>query len=167
MKRYLPFLFVLLFPLSIFAQPRDMDGTSLLKRLGLNDSQITQVESVQKSTEEGVRANMTHIRLVQAQIEEALLATAPDTAAINALIDRKGALRVEIEKSLMSARLQLIKLLGRDKAESYLGFVMRTLHPRFRGGPGMGEGMGEPMGMGRSQPRMMGGQDGPGQGAQN
>jgi len=162
MKRYLPLLLVLLFPLSIFAQPRAADENGLLKSLGLNDSQITQVTTLQKSTEEGVRADMTHIRLVQAQIEEALLAAAPDSSAINALIDKKGALRVEIEKSLMSAKLQLIRLLGRDKAESYLGFVMRAMHPRFQGGPGMGMGMG-----GRAQPRFMPGQDRPGEGDSN
>jgi len=36
---------------------------------------------------------MTHIKLIQAQIQEALLPANPDLNAINSLIDKKGALR--------------------------------------------------------------------------
>jgi hypothetical protein len=129
MKRILPFFLALFIPVSIFAQPRQGDEKSLLQGFGLNEGQIAQVLGIQKSTRDLIRADMTHIRLIQAQISEALLPATPDTAAINALIDKKGALRTEIEKSLMSARLQLVKLVGSENADRYLAFAMRRMAP--------------------------------------
>jgi hypothetical protein len=148
MKRILLFLFALLLPLSIFAQPRQADENGLLQGFGLNDSQIAQVMDIQKTTRDLVKADLTHIRLIQAQISEAMLPANPDVAAINALIDKKGAFRSEIEKSLMSARLQLIKLVGKENADKYFNFVMRSIRPRLQdrfGGRGMGMGQARPM----------------------
>jgi len=155
MKGSLPVLFILLLPLSIFAQPWHMDANRLLKDFGLDDSQISQVMTVQKATEDAVKADLTHIRLSQAQIQEALLPANPDLNAINALIDKKGSLRTNIQKTIMAARIQAIKLMGKDNAEKYFRFVMRSMRPPFQGMMGRRMGM-----MGFGHPRFMPVQDG-------
>jgi hypothetical protein len=132
MRRYLPFLFAFLIPAALFAQARPMDSARLLKSFGLDDSQISQVQTIEKSTRDGVKADITHIRLIQAQIQEALLPATPDLQAINSLIDKKGQLRTEIDKLLMSARLQLVKIMGPDNSAKYFRLVMSTMHPRFQ-----------------------------------
>jgi len=71
MKRFLPVLFVLLVPATMFAQGRRFDENAALKNLRLNDTQITQVVAPQKSTREATHADLTHIRLIKAQIAEA------------------------------------------------------------------------------------------------
>ena len=112
-----------------------MDENTLLQGFGLTDSQITQVMTIQKATRETVRADFTHIRLVQAQIAEALLpsASGPDQGTINALIDKKGQYRIDIEKNVMAARLQLLKIMGDDNFAKYSHFVMARMHRRFHG----------------------------------
>lgn len=124
MKRFLPLLFVLLIPATLFAQPRKIDDGTRLKSLGLSDAQITQVLALQKSTRDTTRADLTHIRLIRAQIAEALLPPSPDAQAINALIEKEGQLRIDIEKNRMAARIQLEKLVGPDnfaKIAAYIG----------------------------------------------
>ncbi len=111
----------------------------LLKSFGLTEAQIGQVTAIEKSTRDVVRADLTHIRLVQAQIAEALLPAAPDAQAINALIDKKGQLRVDIEKNLMSARIQLVKIMGSDDFAKYA----RSLMGRMRIAMGRGRMMGQ------------------------
>ncbi len=155
MKLSLILPLALLLPAVAFAQGQGMgpgegpgrmgDGSKLLKSFGLTDAQITQVTTIEKSTREAVKADFTHIRLVQAQIAEALLPAAPDANAINALIDKKGQLRVDIEKNLMSARIQLVKIMGSDNfaafARSLMGrnrFAMgRERTGRWEGQPGV------------------------------
>ena len=158
MKRFLPVLFALLFiPGTMFAQAGKVDETSLLKSFGLNDSQISQVMEIHKTAYEAVRTDFTHIRLVKAQIAEALLPASPDEQAINALIEKKGQLRTDIEKTLMAARIKLTQILGDENAAKYARFIMeqRRLPSRRWGMPGMREESGSP-----SRP-MMG--DGPAQ----
>ena len=91
---------------------RNVNG--MLKGFGLTDDQIAQVQTIEKSAREAVRVDFTHIRLVQAQIAEALLPANPDAQAINALIEKKGQFRVEIDKALMAARIQLKGIMGND-----------------------------------------------------
>jgi hypothetical protein len=132
MKRFLPVLFALLIPATMFAQGRKADENNLLKSFGLDDSQVTQVMAIQKATRETVRTDFTHARLVQAQIAEALLPANPDKGAIDSLIERKGQLRTDIEKTIMSARLQVVKIIGADNFPKYARFVMGSMHKRFR-----------------------------------
>ena len=134
MKRFIPVLFALLIPAALFAQGRKLDENSLLKGFGLNDGQISQVQAIEKTTRDAVKADFTHIRLVQAQIAEALLPTAagPDAQAVNALIEKKGQFRTDIDKTLMSARLQLLKILGNDNYAKYAAYIRGRMQNRFR-----------------------------------
>jgi len=160
MKRFLPVIFALLLPAALFAQGHPkMDETSMLKGFGLTDAQITQVQTIEKSTREAVRADFTHIRLVQAQIAEALLpgAKGPDVQAINALIDRKGQFRTDIDKVLMSASLQLRQIMGDEHFAQYRRFVMSEMRSRFRRvGPQRSSGMMGPQAMTGGMPPMEG-----------
>jgi hypothetical protein len=133
MKRFLTVLLVLLVPVAIFAQGRRGDESGLLKGFGLSDAQVAQVTQIENATREVAKADMTHIRLVNAQIQEALLPASPDLQAINALIDKKAQLRAEIQKSLLSARVQLTKLMGADNFAKYRRFVMGPMRNGARG----------------------------------
>ncbi len=132
MKRFIPILFALLIPATMFAQARKVDENALLKNLGLNDTQVSQVLALQKSTRETTHADLTHIRLIKAQIDEALLAANPDEQAINALIDKKGLLRTDIEKNRLSARLQLLKIVGPDDFSKIAMFMRERRQRRFQ-----------------------------------
>ncbi len=92
------------------------------------------------ATRDTLRADITHIRLVRAQIAEALLpsASGPDAKAIDALIEMKGQFRIDIDKQIMSARLQLLKIMGDGNFAKYERFVRDELRHRFEEGRRMG-----------------------------
>ena len=78
MKRFIPFLFLVL-PMALFAQsPRDQEST-MLKKFGLSDPQITQVLDIQGKTEATVQQDSAQLRLLRAQMDKALLPASPDT----------------------------------------------------------------------------------------
>jgi hypothetical protein len=142
-----PVLFAILLPTMIFAQGRQGEESKLLKGFGLNDAQIAQVTQIESSTRETVKADMTHIRIVGAQIQEAYLPASPDLQAIDALIDKRVQFRADIEKSLASARVELTKLMGADNFAKYERFVMP---PRWHKGGRFG--FGERPGFGARSP---------------
>jgi Spy/CpxP family protein refolding chaperone len=161
MKRSLILVLVLLLPAMIFAQgmsrglSRMGDENGLLKSFGLNEAQIAQATTIEKSTRDAVRADFTHIKLVQAQIAEALLPATPDANAINALIEKKGLLRTDIAKSLMSARIQLVKIMGNENYAKFARFVMGQMRSGFGRGAMMGRFGGGMMGQQGKGPRSM------------
>jgi Spy/CpxP family protein refolding chaperone len=134
MKRFVPIVLALcLVPVTAFAQAGKYDPTAALKKLGLNDDQVAQAVGIQKTTRSAIRSDLTHIRLVQAQIAEALLPANPDSQAITALIEKKGQLRIDIEKNRMSERLQLVKILGQDNYEKLVRFARQRRSQWFQG----------------------------------
>jgi len=149
MKRSLFVLLALLVPALAFSQGQNIgpgqgmgrgraaDENSLLKSFGLTDAQVTQVTTIEKSTRDAVKADMTHIELVQAQIAEALLPANPDANAVNALIDKKSQFRTDIEKQLMAARIQLVKIMGSDNYAKFARSVMSSVGRPGFGGRGM------------------------------
>jgi hypothetical protein len=141
MKRFLPVLLCFVLPAAVFAQAGNAER-ELLKSFGLGDGDIAQVVSIEKATRQAVRADLVRIRLVRAQIAEALLpsTSGPDAQALNALIEKKGRLRTDIDTTLMSARLRLAKLIGQDSYSKYAQFVkLRARHQLREGGiRGMG-----------------------------
>jgi len=146
MKRSLIAVFALVIPAMAFAQGRMGGENGLLKGFGLDDTQISQVTAIEKSTRATVRADFTHIRLIRAQIAEALLPATPDVQAINALIDKKGEFRTDIEKNLVSARIQLVKIMGDENYATFARFAMDRIRSRFGQMRPM-EGFGHPQSM--------------------
>ena len=76
MKRSFIIILALAVPVLLFAQGKGPsmgrglmgDENELLKSFGLTDAQTTQVIGIEKATRDAVKADMTHIRLVRAQI---------------------------------------------------------------------------------------------------
>jgi hypothetical protein len=119
-------LFSLLIPAALFAQTQQKDSTKELQRLGVADAQIAQVLDIQNKTEATVKADMAQIRILQAQIEQALLPSASvDLKAVNGLIDQAAQIRADMAKAVVAARVQVRQLLGDDTAQAYEGYLMR------------------------------------------
>jgi septal ring factor EnvC (AmiA/AmiB activator) len=102
----------LLAPALLLAQDRQTRADRNLKQLGLTDSQITRVLDLQAKMENAVRQDMVHLRLIRAQIAEALLPASPDKQKINRLIDTQTQTRAELEKNLISDQLEIRKVVG-------------------------------------------------------
>ncbi|HUX36973.1 MAG TPA: hypothetical protein VMV44_03655 [Rectinemataceae bacterium] len=149
MKRLLVFAVAALAPAILFAQVPADRGSALYKRMGLTDSQVAQVTKIMQDTETVVRDARIHVRLLKAQIDEAILPSSakPDMEAIGKLVDQESQIRATMEKSLLSAEVQLIQIMGRDNFERYFHSLMRGFAMGegrdgqvFRGRPMQGRG---------------------------
>lgn len=121
MKRIPMLAMALLVPVVLFAQtPLDRNAAAL-KRLGLTDDQAAKVEAVVTATRTKVKDDLVHIRLIKAQIDEAILPSTaqPDMGAVGKLVDQQSQLRADMEKSLLSAEVQLIQIMGRENFQKY------------------------------------------------
>ena len=120
MKRLIPFLFLLL-PMALFAQsPKDKE-TTMLKKLGLNDSQVVQVLDIQGKTEATIRQDAVQLRLLHAQMDKALLPTTPNMQEVNGYVTQMGQTRADMMKAFVGARVQLRQIIGDDNFPSILG----------------------------------------------
>ncbi len=157
MKRLIPVLFLAL-PVALFAQsPRDQES-AMLKKFGLNDSQISQVFDVQEKTRATVRQDAVQIRLLHAQMEKALLPASPNMQDVNGYITQIAQTRADLMKAFVGARVQLRQILGDDNFQAYSRFIMHRYGLGNRRGfmmhrPGPGGMMGDD--------RSSGGGDGP------
>ena len=126
MKRVLLSVFAVMFPVVLFAQmPFGGGDDGILKRMNLSDAQITQVQGIVKATETTIRDDMVHLRLLRAQIDDAILPSTakPDMDAIDKIVDQESQLRGDMEKAFLSAEVQLIGIMGRDDFEQYSRFI--------------------------------------------
>jgi hypothetical protein len=140
MKRLLPFLFALILPMAGFAQSTQGPEARALKQLGLNDGQISQVMDIQGKTETSVRTNAVQLRLLRAQLDKALLPSTVDMQGVNSLITQIGQVRVDMQKTLVAARVQLRQIMGDENFRAYTRYIR---HEKFAGyvgamRPGMG-----------------------------
>jgi len=153
MKRLIPLVFLAL-PVALFAQsPRDHE-TTMLKKFGLNDSQIAQVFDIQSKTKATMKQDAVQIRLLHAQMEKALLPSNPNMQDVNGYITQIAQTRADLMKTFIGARVQLRQIVGDDNFPFYTRFLREQMgrwHPRgmemrrFNGGPGPGPGPGGPM----------------------
>ena len=151
MKRVLPILLVLFLPVAIFAQTQTPPApatpqaaqTRLLKQLGLNDGQVSQVLDIQGKTMTTARADGVQLRLLRAQLAKALLPATPDMQAVNGIIAQIGQTRVDLQKTLVAARVQLRQIMGDDNFRVYMRHVRQyfgmNMHRRMWG-RGFGDG---------------------------
>jgi hypothetical protein len=150
MKRVVPFLLVLFLPLAIFAQTPQSAQMKMLKQLGLNDGQVSQVLDIQGKTMTTARADGVQLRLLRAQLDKALLPASPDMQAVNGIIAQIGQTRVDLQKTLVAARVQLRQIMGDDNFQVYMRHVRQSFGMagnmrRGMQGRGFGDGSG-PMG---------------------
>ncbi len=167
MKRLIPFVFLVL-PMALFAQsPRDQE-TSMLKRFGLNDSQIAQVLDIQSKTRTTIRQDAVQLRLLHAQMEKALLPANPNMQDVNGYITQMAQTRADLMKTFVGARVQLRQIIGDDNFPAYSRFIRQGFEQWHRGffgmrHPGIGAAGGDGPMMGGGYGPMMGGpnDDGP------
>jgi hypothetical protein len=146
MKRVLPFLLVLFLPVAVFAQAPQSAQTKLLKQLGLNDGQVSQVLDIQGKSMTTARADAVQLRLLRAQLDKALLPAGPDMQAVNGIIAQIGQTRVDMQKTLVAARVQLRQIMGDGNFRVYMRHVRQSLAfnaRRAMRGHGFGGGMRE------------------------
>ena len=152
MKRLVPLVFLLL-PMALFAQSPKEQETAMLKKLGLNDSQVTQVLDIQGKTQTTINQDAAQLRLLNAQMEKALLPVAPNMQEINGYITQIAQTRADPMKISVSARVQLRQISGDDNFSDYTRFVMRVfggMGSNMAGAGGMMGGGGGMMGGGSS-----------------
>ena len=143
MKRLLPFFFALILPAAVFAQSAQRPEAKMLKELGLTDAQVSQVMDIQGKTETSMRANAVQLRLLRAQLDKALLPSTVDMQGVNTLITQMGQVRVDMQKTMVAARVQLRQIMGDDNFHAYTRFIRREMRP------GMGMETRRTMGPGR------------------
>ncbi|MGA2614334.1 MAG: hypothetical protein ABSG38_12920 [Spirochaetia bacterium] len=122
MKRLIPLVFLVL-PMALFAQsPRDQE-TAMLKRFGLNDSQIAQVLDIQTKTRATIRQDAVQLRLLHAQMEKALLPANPNMQDVNGDITQITQTHADLMKTFVAARVQLRQIIGEDNFPAYSRFI--------------------------------------------
>jgi len=133
MKRLLPVLFALVLPVAAFAQSAQGPEARMLKQLGLTDAQVSQVMDIQGKTQTSMRANAVQIRLLRAQLDKALLPATVDMPGVNTLITQIGQVRVDMQKTMVAARVQLRQIMGDEAFYAYTRYIRREM----RGGMGV------------------------------
>ena len=129
MKRLTLFVVVLALPAASFAQGAPTREAKMLGQLGLTDSQITQVMDIQKKTTTTVRQDGAQIRLLRAQMAQALLPSNPDMQKVNDLISQQSQARADMQKALVGARVQLREVMGDQAFHAYVRHL-RAMHRR-------------------------------------
>jgi hypothetical protein len=134
MRKIVPIavLSLILAPALSFAQnaPQGRESTAL-KRLGLNDTQVSQVLDIQNKSRDAVRKDAVNLRLVRDKIAQAMLPENPDMKAVNALVDQAAQIRADMQKTLLAAKVQLRQIMGDEAFRQYA----RGLRMAFGGGP--------------------------------
>jgi len=138
MKRFALAAALILIPLAVFAQaaapwhgPWGAEKRALQK-MGLTDAQVAQVLDIQGRTRDTLRQDEAQLRILQAQIEKAMLANPVDLQAVNALVDQGEQVRAAMRKALLAARAQLQQIMGIDNFQRYTRGMGQALAHRFR-----------------------------------
>ncbi len=122
MKRLIALLFLML-PAALFAQGSKGRETDLLKKFGLDDSQISRVFDIQDQMKQTIRQDAAQLRILRAQLDKALLPSNPDMQAVNGFIDQIAQLRSELSKALVAARVELRQIIGEKNFPAFSRFL--------------------------------------------
>ncbi len=132
MKRLALGIVALVLPVALFAQTMHDHRDRFLKSLNLSDSQISQVQSVEKSTRTKNRQAFAHVRVLKAEIAEALLADTIDTDKVDGLIDQAAQTVAGIQKNRIATLVQLKQIMGDDAFQRFLAVIHHRRHHGFR-----------------------------------
>ncbi len=124
MKRLIPLFFLLVLPTALFAQNQPSREAKMLSQFGLTDAQVSQVIDIQKKTMATIRQDRVHIRLLRAEMAQALLPANVDMQAVNNLITQEAQTRADIQKAFIGARVQLRQIMGDDAFHMYVRHLM-------------------------------------------
>lgn len=101
-----------------FAQPApeprhgDFQPQEMLKHWGLTDDQSKQVLDLWTQQQTVAAPQRAQIRVLNAQIDEALTTSHPDLGAINALVDKKTQAQAELQKQRLAVIVQIHQIVG-------------------------------------------------------
>jgi hypothetical protein len=141
MKKTALMTLLVLLPLALFAQAQRAPERKLLQQLGLTDSQVSQVLDIEGRTRDTLRQGAAQVRLLQAQIEKAMVAGTVDMQAVNGLVDQLSQARAGMQKTFLAARVQLQQILGPDNMRLYMRSMRQQLAHGFRHAHGGNSGM--------------------------
>ena len=133
MKRLITALFVLVLPTALFAQNQPTGEAKMLAQFGLTDTQVSQVMDIQKKTMTTLRQDRVQIRLLRAQMAQALLPAKVDMQAVDTLISQEAQTRADIQKAVVGARVQLRQLMGDEVFHMYVRHLRSMHRNHFRG----------------------------------
>jgi hypothetical protein len=133
MKRIALASLMVLLPLALFAQSQRAPERKILQKLGLTDSQITQVLDIQSRTRDALRQDAAQVRLLRAQIDKAMVASSVDMQAVNGLVDQLSQARAGMQKTFLAARVQLQQIMGPDNLRVYMRNVRQQMAHELRG----------------------------------
>ena len=88
---------------------------------------------IQKKTMTTMRQDRVHIRLLKAEMAQALLPANVDMQAVNNLITQEAQTRADIQKARVGARVQLRQIMGDDIFHMYVRHLMAMHRQHFRG----------------------------------
>jgi hypothetical protein len=126
----IPFFFALLLPAALFAQNQPGGEMKMLKQFGLDDSKVSQVMDIQTKTMTTVRQDRVRVRLLKAQMAQALLPAKADMQAVNDLVNQEAQTRADMQKALLGARVQLRQIMGEDNFRVYMRHRMAMYRHR-------------------------------------
>ena len=131
MKRLIPLVFLAL-PMALFAQGFRDQETAMLKKFGLNDSQVSQVFDIQTKTRATLRQDAVQIRLLRAQMDKALLPVNPNMQDVTSDIAQISQARADMMKAFVTAGVQLRQIIGEDNFPTYTRFIRQGAAPWHR-----------------------------------
>jgi Spy/CpxP family protein refolding chaperone len=98
------------------AQPMPMMGArghdQMLKRFGLTDDQVTQVTALLAKQRTESVPMLAQIKVLDAQIEQAMTSANTDLKAVNAMVDKKAQIRADIQKQFLAMSVQIHQIVG-------------------------------------------------------
>jgi Spy/CpxP family protein refolding chaperone len=119
------------------AQPDREDGPPrwqrLMERLDLTETQQQAVRAIHERTQEANQTLRKELVRLENKLEGALLADAPDEAAVLKLVEEIGEVRVKMQLNRVKAQLAVRKELTPEQRDQLI--LLESRHPRGPRGP--------------------------------
>jgi Spy/CpxP family protein refolding chaperone len=113
--------------------------TEWLKHAGLTDDQVKQVTDILAKHRTDAAPQLAQLKVLNAQIEQAMTGPSPDVKAASALVDKKAQLRADLEKQFLAAQAQIHQVVGDQKyvelKRAFFEHHRRMAMWMHRGGP--------------------------------
>jgi len=105
---------------------------ALAEEVGLDQNEVTKLRKLYFQSRRAVARLEAKLRLAQIELEEARVGEAPDVEKLDAIVDRIGALRAELQKQRLHFDLEVGKLLGADRWVQVKRKLRRRVRERLR-----------------------------------
>lgn len=88
------------------------DPKAFLVQQGVSDAVAQQVVDLWTQALSAAEAKRADLKVIEAQIRQAMVPANPDLKAVNALVDRKVALQADLEKARLALEAKVHQLIG-------------------------------------------------------